>query len=161
MRNNDSQLAGNPCRKNIRFRSGMVSGFPPGDTHVGFEMVDAPFHDGPDFIKGNPFIRIPLDARKHTEVHVFVSIGGVSFLAVLHGASQSQTHCPFTMWTFGQTHLLRSERPFSWQCSAYFMSRVLSLGRWDSRKGYSRLFQENFRFSGCKGSVPWKNGIHP
>lgn len=78
MRNNDSQLAGNPGKKNIRFRSNMVTGFPPGDTHVGCEMVNAPFHDGSDFIKGNPFIRIPLDAGKHTEVHVFVSIGGTS-----------------------------------------------------------------------------------
>lgn len=47
-------------------------------TYVGFEMVNAPFHDGSDFIKGNPFIRIPLDAGKHTEVHVFVSIGDTS-----------------------------------------------------------------------------------
>lgn len=59
----------------------MVTGFPPGDTQVGFEIVDAPFHDGPDFIKGNPFIRIPLDARKHTEIHVFVGICGVSFFS--------------------------------------------------------------------------------
>ncbi len=54
-------LAGNPGKKNIRFRSGMVTGFPPGDTHVGFEMVNAPFHDCFDFIKGNPFIRIQLN----------------------------------------------------------------------------------------------------
>lgn len=77
MRNNDSQLADNARKENIRFRSGMVTGLPPGDTHIGFAMVNAPFRDDPDFVKGTPFIRIPLDTGKHTEVHVFVSIGCV------------------------------------------------------------------------------------
>lgn len=76
MRNNDSQLAGNPGKKNIRFRSGMVPGLPSGDAHIGFEVVNGTFHNSPYFIEGNPFIRIPLDTGKHTEVHVFVSIGG-------------------------------------------------------------------------------------
>lgn len=75
VRNNDSQLAGDARKKNVRFRGGMVTGLPSGDTHVGFEMVNAPFHDGPDFIKGDPFIGIPLDTGEHAEVHVFVSIG--------------------------------------------------------------------------------------
>ena len=63
----------------------MAAGFPSGDTHVGFEVVNAPFHNSLDFIKGNPFIRIPLDTGKHTEIHVFVSIGCASLLAVLQG----------------------------------------------------------------------------
>ncbi len=124
-------------------------------------MVNAPFHDGPDFIKGNPFIRIPLDTGKHTEVHVFVSIGCAPFLAVLQESGQSHTHCPFTMWTFGQTHLPRSERPFSWQCRRISCPGNCLWGRWDSHKGYSRLFLENFRFLSCKGSVSWRNGIYP
>lgn len=67
VRNNDSQLADNARKENIRFRSGMVTGLPPGDTHIGFAMVNAPFRDDPDFVKGTPFIRIPLDTGKHTE----------------------------------------------------------------------------------------------
>ena len=78
----------------------MVTGFPPGSAHVGFEVVDGTFHNGSDFIGGKPFLRVTLDAGKPTEVHVVVSISGPSFLAVLQGSLQSQTHCPFTMWTF-------------------------------------------------------------
>lgn len=64
MGDDHGKLAGNPGEEYIRFRGGMISGLSPGDTHVGFEMVNVPFHDGPDFIKGNPFIRIPLDIVK-------------------------------------------------------------------------------------------------
>lgn len=62
-------------RKYICFRGGMIPGLSPSDTHVDFGMVNAPFHVGPDFIKGNLFIRIPLDSGKRTEAHVFASIG--------------------------------------------------------------------------------------
>ena len=79
MGNNNGKLTGNPGKEHIRFRSGMVSGFPSGDTHVGFEMVNGPLHDRPDFIEGNPFVRTPLDAGKHAEVHVFVSISSAAF----------------------------------------------------------------------------------
>lgn len=71
------KLAGNPGEEYICFHSGMIPGLSPGDTHVGFEMVNGTLHNGSDFIKRNPFIRIPLDTWKHTEVHVFVSIGCV------------------------------------------------------------------------------------
>ncbi len=112
--NNYGKLAGNPCKEYIRFRSGMVPGLPPGDAHVGFKVVDGPFYDRPYLIEGIPFNGIPLDAWEHAEVHVFVSIGGAPFFfAVLQGSGQSQTHSPFTMWTLGQIHLSRSERPFS------------------------------------------------
>lgn len=57
----------------------MVTGHPPGNTHVGFEMVNGPFHNSPDLIEGTPFSGIPLDTEEHTEVHVFVSISGTSF----------------------------------------------------------------------------------
>ena len=80
-----SKLAGNLGEEYIGFRSGMIPGLSPGDTHVGFEMVNAPFHNGPDFIKGNPFIRIQLDTGKHTEIHVFVSIGCMPFLMAMPG----------------------------------------------------------------------------
>lgn len=78
MRDNDSQLAGNPGKKHICFCSDMVTGFPPGDAHAGFEMVNGPFHNSPYFIEGNPFIGIPLDAGEHAEVRVFVSVSGTS-----------------------------------------------------------------------------------
>lgn len=76
MGDDHGKLAGNPGEEYIRFCSDMVAGLPPGDTHVDLEMVNASFHDGSDFIKGNPFTRLSLDTRKHTETHVSVCIGG-------------------------------------------------------------------------------------
>lgn len=59
----------------------MVSGFPFGDRYAGFEVVNGMFYIGSDFMKGNPFIRVPLDAGDNAEVHVFISIGGVPFFS--------------------------------------------------------------------------------
>ena len=78
VRNNDCQLAGNPGKKNIRFGRCVVSGLPPGSTHIDLEMVDGAFHTGSYFIEGIPFVTIPLDAREHAEVHIFVSVSGAS-----------------------------------------------------------------------------------
>lgn len=89
------KLAGNPGEEYIRFCSDMVAGLPPGDTHVDLEMVNASFHDGPDFIKGNPFIRIPLDTGKHTEVHVFISIGCTPFFSGAAGILAIAYPLPF------------------------------------------------------------------
>ena len=47
MGNDDGKLAGNPGQEYIRLRSGMVAGFPTCNTHVGFEVVDSTFHNGP------------------------------------------------------------------------------------------------------------------
>lgn len=49
----------------------------PSDAHIDFIIVNCPFHDS-NFIAGIPFIHIPLDSRKYTEVHIFVGIGGSS-----------------------------------------------------------------------------------
>lgn len=48
--NDHGKLAGNPGEEYIRFRSGMVVGHPPSHTHVGFKVIDSPFH----FYRGNP-----------------------------------------------------------------------------------------------------------
>ncbi len=85
MGNDDGKLAGNPGEEYICLRSGMVTGFPPGDTYVSFEVADSTFHDGPYFIEGIPFVRIPLDAGEHAEVHVVVSISGTPFFGTAAG----------------------------------------------------------------------------
>ena len=77
--NNYGKLAGNAGEKCINFRSDMVPGLPPGNAHVGFEVVNDPLHDRPYLVEGIPFIRIPLVTWEHAEVHVFVSIGGTPF----------------------------------------------------------------------------------
>lgn len=84
LRNNDSCVTGNPSKKHIRFRSGMITGVPPSDAHVGFEMVNGSLHNGFYFIERGSFIKIPLYAREHAEVNVFVSVSGTSFF---HGAA--------------------------------------------------------------------------
>ena len=112
VRNNDSQLAGNPCKKNICLRSGMVPGFPPGDTHVSLEMVDSPLHGRPYLIEGNPFIGIPLDTGKHAEVHVFVSIGGTPFFSGAAGILTIAHPLPFYYVDFRADPFVTVRTPF-------------------------------------------------
>ena len=76
MCNNDSELAGNACQEHISLCGHMIAGHSSGNAHVGLEVINGPFHDGPDFIEGTPFIGIPLDTGEHAEVHVLVSISG-------------------------------------------------------------------------------------
>ena len=64
MGNNDSQLAGNPGKENIRFCGSMVSRFPSGDVHVNFQVVDGTFHNSSDFIKGISILRNPSEYRE-------------------------------------------------------------------------------------------------
>lgn len=59
----------------------------------------------------------------------FVSVGGVPFLAVLHGSLQTQIHCSFSMWTFGQIHLSRLGCSFSLQCPFHDKAAVFGAGR--------------------------------
>ena len=128
MGNNYGKLADNPGEVYISFRSGIVSGIPPGDAHVGFEVGDGPLHDGSYLVEGIQFIGIPLDAREHAEVHVFVSIGGTSFFG---SAAGSRT----VIYPFAVYHVdfrvdpFVAVRTFSWQCPAYFMTRLQSLGQ--------------------------------
>lgn len=138
MCNNDCQLAGNSGKKHIRFCSGMITGFPSDDVHVGFEMVNDPLHNGSYFIMERcPFVGVSLNAGKHAEIHDFVSVSGASFFAALHGSLQSRAHCPFIIiWTFGRPILSRSECPFSWQHSACFMSGDCLWNKWGSRRRY-------------------------
>lgn len=63
----------------------MVAGHPSSNAHVGLEVVDGSFHDGSDFIKGTPFLGIPLDAGEHAEVHVLVSVSGAPFFGSAAG----------------------------------------------------------------------------
>lgn len=115
--------------KHICFCGCMVSGTFPCDTHIRFKMVDRPLYGSPYLIEGIPFRCVALDTREHAEFHVFISVGGQSLFAVLQGSLQSQTHCPFTICTFGQHHLMRSERPFSFVIPQYFMAREGALGQ--------------------------------
>ena len=55
----------------------MVPGFSSGNTHIDFQVVDGTFHNSSDFVKGIPFIGIPLNAGKHAEIQIFICIGGV------------------------------------------------------------------------------------
>ena len=58
-------------------------------------MADGTFHYGSDFIGGDPFTRVTLDAGKHTEVHVVVSISGPSFFGGAAGLLTVADPLPF------------------------------------------------------------------
>lgn len=78
MCNDDGKLACNSGEKDICFCCPMVAGFSAGNAHVDFQVVDGTFHNAPDFVKGIPFIGIPLDPGEHAEIQIFVCIGGTA-----------------------------------------------------------------------------------
>ena len=49
--NNNGKLAGNSGKKNIGFCGDTVSGFPSGNTHIDFQVVNGTVHNGTDFVK--------------------------------------------------------------------------------------------------------------
>lgn len=54
----------------------MVSCLSSSDAHIDLKVIDCTFYDGPDLIKSDPIIGIPLDSGKFAEVHVFIGISG-------------------------------------------------------------------------------------
>ena len=98
-----------------RIHSSMISrigGGESSDTHIDLKVVDCTLYNSVNLIKGDSFLRAPLDSGKFMEVHVFIGIGGTPFFAALQGFLQSQTNCPFTMWTLEQPYFSRSALPF-------------------------------------------------
>ena len=81
MCNDHRDLAGNTGKEYISLGSGVVPGLAASDTHVGLKMVNGTFHNGAYFVKGDPFIRIPLDAGEHAEIHVLISVSGTSLFS--------------------------------------------------------------------------------
>ena len=101
--NDYSQLAGNTCEEDIRFRGGMVAGFSSGNTHIDFKVANSTFHDGSDFVSVIPFVGITLNTREHTQFHVFIGVSGSSFFSRAAGI------LTFTMpLAFYVTHLRAS-----------------------------------------------------
>ena len=156
-----SKLAGNPGQKYICFCSDVITRPAPGNTHIDFKVVDCPFHNRPDFIKGFPFVRIPLDSRKDAEIHVFVGIGGP---ALLSGATRFRTvadplsFLPCEPWgspIYHGQHVLFHDNVRG----TSYLKRGLS-DKWDSHKDCNQLYQGCFRSGYYRESVPWKNGIH-
>ena len=78
MGNNHCDLAGNTRKKYICLGCGVVPSFTARDTHVCLKVVDGTLHNGTDFVKGDPVIRIPLYPREHAEIHVVISVSSTS-----------------------------------------------------------------------------------
>ena len=76
MCNDYCDLTGNTGKEYICFGCSVVPGLTACDTHVGLKVIDGTFHNGTDLVKGDPVIRIPLDAGEHTEIHVLISVSG-------------------------------------------------------------------------------------
>ena len=60
--NDNSKLAGNPGKEDIRFCSQMVSCVPPGNAHINLKVVNGPFDNRAYLIEAVPFFRIPCNA---------------------------------------------------------------------------------------------------
>lgn len=52
---------------------------------IDFIMVDCPFNNRLDLIKGNSFVRISPDSRKLAKIYVFAGMEIWPYLAVLQG----------------------------------------------------------------------------
>ena len=78
MGNDYGKLAGNACKKYIRFCSCVVTGSASGNAHIDFEVADGTFYNRSGFVEGFPFVRITLDTGEHAKIHVVVSISGAS-----------------------------------------------------------------------------------
>ncbi len=129
MGNNHGKLTGNACQKHIHFCSCVVTGYAPSNVHIDFEVADGTFCNRFDFVEGFPFVITMLDTGEYTEVHVVVSISGISFFCSAAWFLTVKYPFRFTMWTFGDICLFRSERLLSLQCLAYFTARLLSFGQ--------------------------------
>lgn len=79
----------------------MIPGFPSGNTHISFQMVDSPFHNASDFVKSNPFIRVPLKSGKHAKIHVLISISGASLFGGAARVFTVAAPLPFYHMDFG------------------------------------------------------------
>ncbi len=90
----------------------MVTGFSPGNAHVGFEVVDGTFHNGPDFIGGNPFLGVALDTGEHTEIHVVVSVSGPPLLGGAAGFLTVTDPLPFYHMDFWADPFIPVRTPF-------------------------------------------------
>lgn len=101
MGNNHCDLAGNTGKKYICFGCGVIPGFTACYTHVGFKVIDCTFHNGTDFVKGDPVIRIPLDAGEHAEVHVLIGVSGASFFSSTARLFAVADPFPFDHMDFG------------------------------------------------------------
>ena len=115
MCNDHRDLAGNTGKEYISLGSGVVPGLAAGDTHVGLKVVDGTFHNGADFVKGDPFIRIPLDAGEHAEIHVLISVSGTSLFS---GAARVQA----VTYPFAFDHMDFRADPFVPVGTAFFMA---------------------------------------
>lgn len=98
----------------------MITGFPPGDAHVGLEMVNGTFHGSPCFIKGVPFIRITLNAGEHAEIHVVVGISGTSLFCGGAGLLAVADPLSFYHMDFGTNPFEPVRAPFFMAASGVF-----------------------------------------
>lgn len=113
--NDHSDLASNTSKEYVCLGGGMVPGLTSSDTHVYLKVIDGTFHNGAYLVKRDPFLRIPLDAGEHAQVHILGGIGGTAFFGT--AAGDITITDPFTFYhvDFGAT-------PFDAVGSSFFTS---------------------------------------
>jgi len=102
----------------------MIPGFSSGNAHVGLKVVDGSLYNGPDLVKGYPFFAIPLDAGKHTEIHIFISISGTPFFCSAAGVFAVTEPLPFDHMYFGTDPFISVRTPFFVTVPAVFHGQI-------------------------------------
>ena len=178
MCNDDGKLACNAGKEYIGFGGGMAAGFSSGNTHVDFQVVNGTFHNGSDLVKGNPFIRIPLDTGKHAEVQIFVSISGTPFLCRGTGIFTVADIFPLyhvhfgtdpfdavsTSFFVGNTTILHGKGRVSWTggisvfvVTDFFQGTFISGIIRNKSSGEVKVIQQHpIGFDGIEGGIPQK-----
>ena len=96
----------------------MVPGLSSGNAHVGLEVVDGMFHNGPDPVGSIPFIGITLDTGKHAQFHVFISVCCPAFFGGAAGMSASAVPLVFFVLHSGAS-------PFDTVCPPFFFCHTM------------------------------------
>ena len=112
MSNDYGELTGDPGEEYVRLRRNMMPRLTSRNAHIGLKMINRAFHNGPNLIKGNPFIGIPLDTGELAEIHVFVSIGGTPFLCRAAGILAVADISSFYHMDFGAAPFFTVSPPF-------------------------------------------------
>ena len=109
----------------------MVAGSFSSNTHVGFEVVDGSFYNGPYFVESIPFRRISLDAGKHTEIHVLISVGGAALFGSAAGSVTVTNPRTLHHMDFGAAPFDTVSTPFFLRDATVFhgKGRVIGAGR--------------------------------
>jgi len=91
-------------------------------------LVDRSLYNGSDFVKGYPFSGVPLDAKKHMEIHVFIGISGSPLFCSAAGFFAVTDPLPFDHMHFGTYPFILVRMPFFVTVPTVFYRQIRVFG---------------------------------